>query len=78
MLTAIATPDPGHICDLCHRSWQYQILNLPSYSRDFWEITAITRVGLQTPDQFSHGNGIDFHLEIPFKYNGGQILISVI
>ena len=25
--TAIATPDPSHICDLRHSSWQCQILN---------------------------------------------------
>ena len=25
--TAMATPDPSHICDLCHSLQQYQILN---------------------------------------------------
>ena len=33
--TATATWDPSHICDLHHRSQQYQILNLLSKARDW-------------------------------------------
>ena len=33
-VTATATPDPSHICDLHHSSWQCQILNPPSEARD--------------------------------------------
>ena len=32
--TAIATPDPSHVCDLYHSSQQCQILNLLSGARD--------------------------------------------
>ena len=32
--TAIAMPDPSHICDLRHSSWQCQILNPLSEARD--------------------------------------------
>ena len=32
--TATATPDPKYICDLYHSSWQHQILNLLSKTRD--------------------------------------------
>ena len=32
--TATATPDPSHICDLCHSSQQRQILNPLSEARD--------------------------------------------
>ena len=32
--TTTATPDPSHICDLHHSSWQHQILNPLSKARD--------------------------------------------
>ena len=32
--TATATPDPSHICDPHHSSWQRQIPNPPSEARD--------------------------------------------
>ena len=32
--TATATPDPSHVCDLYHSSWQSQILNPMSEARD--------------------------------------------
>ena len=32
--TATATPDPSHICDLLHSSWQRRILNPLSEARD--------------------------------------------
>ena len=32
--TATATPDPSHICNLHHSSWQRQILNALSKARD--------------------------------------------
>ena len=32
--TATATPDPSHICDLYHHSWQRQILNPLREARD--------------------------------------------
>ena len=31
---ATATPDPSHICDLHHSSWQHWILNQLSEARD--------------------------------------------
>ena len=31
---AIAIQDPSHVCDLCHRSWQFWILNPLSKARD--------------------------------------------
>ena len=31
---AMATPDPSHICDLCHSSWQCWVLNPLSEARD--------------------------------------------
>ena len=32
--TATTPPDPSHVCDLHHNSWQRQILNLLSEARD--------------------------------------------
>ena len=32
--TATATPDPSHVCNLHHSSWQCQILNPLSKARD--------------------------------------------
>ena len=32
--TATTTPDPNHVCDLRHSSWQHQILNALSEARD--------------------------------------------
>ena len=32
--TATATPDLGHICNLCRSLWQHQILNLLSKARE--------------------------------------------
>ena len=32
--TATATPDPSHVCDLHHSSWQHWILDLLSEARD--------------------------------------------
>ena len=32
--TATAMPDPSHICNLCHSSWQCQILNPLSKARE--------------------------------------------
>ena len=32
--TATATPDPNHVYDLHHSSWQYQILNPLKKARD--------------------------------------------
>ena len=32
--TATAMPDPSHVCDLHHSSWQHQILNLQNEVRD--------------------------------------------
>ena len=32
--TATAMPDPSHVCDLHHSSWQRQILNSLSEARD--------------------------------------------
>ena len=32
--TAPATPDPSHICNLCHNLWQCRCLNPPSEARD--------------------------------------------
>ena len=32
--TAMAAPDPSHICDLCYNLWQCQILHLLSKARD--------------------------------------------
>ena len=32
--TATTTPDPSHICNLHHSSWQHQILNPLSRARD--------------------------------------------
>ena len=32
--TATATPDPNHVCSLCRSSWQYQIINPLSQTRD--------------------------------------------
>ena len=32
--TATATPDPSHLCDLHHSSWQHQILDSLSEARD--------------------------------------------
>ena len=31
---AITMWNPSHVCDLCHSSWQCQILNLLSKARD--------------------------------------------
>ena len=31
---AMATLDPGHLCDLCHSLWQHLILNPLSKARD--------------------------------------------
>ena len=33
-ITATATQDPSHVCNLYHRSWQHWILNLLSEDRD--------------------------------------------
>ena len=33
-ITATATQDPSHIYDLCHNSWQHQILNPLNEARD--------------------------------------------
>ena len=33
-ITATATPDPSHVCDLYHSSWQLQIFNPVSKARD--------------------------------------------
>ena len=32
--TATATPDPSHVCDLHHSSWQLWLLNPLSEARD--------------------------------------------
>ena len=32
--TAIATPDPSHVCDLHHSSWQSWVVNPLSEARD--------------------------------------------
>ena len=32
--TATETPDPSHVCDLHHSSWQHGILNPLSEARD--------------------------------------------
>ena len=32
--TATETPDPSHICDLCHSLWQVWVLNPLSEARD--------------------------------------------
>ena len=34
--TATATPDPRHVCDLHHSSWQCQIFNPLSRARDHY------------------------------------------
>ena len=39
--TATAMPDPSHICDLHHSSWQYRILNPLSEARDRTRILVI-------------------------------------
>ena len=43
--TALATPDPSHICDLYHSSQQHQILNLLSKARDQTRILMKTMSG---------------------------------
>ena len=35
---AMATPDPSHICDLCHSLNQHQILNPVSKAKDWTHI----------------------------------------
>jgi len=43
--TATATPDPSHVCNLHHSSWQCQILNPLSKARDqIWVFTDTSRV----------------------------------
>ena len=43
--TATATPDPSHICDVCHSLWQGQVLNLLSKASDQVCILMDTFVG---------------------------------
>ena len=43
--TATATPDPSHICDLCHSLWQCQILNPLRKARDRTHIHKDTMSG---------------------------------
>ena len=49
--TAIATPDPSCICDLCHSSWQCQILNSLREARDW---NCILMDSSQVPNPLSH------------------------
>ena len=43
--TATSTPDPSHICDLCHILWQHQFLNPLSKARDQTHILTDTVSG---------------------------------
>ena len=43
--TAMAIPDPSHICDLCHILRQHQILNPLSKARDQTHILMETTLG---------------------------------
>ena len=50
-ITAIATPDPRCVCDLHHSSWQCQILNPLSETRDQTGIRMDTSWVLTTEPQ---------------------------
>ena len=66
--TAIATEDPSHVCNLHHRSQQYQILNPLSEARDrtrnlmvpSWICFCCTTTG--TPKSFIDGHLGCFHV----------------
>ena len=44
--TAIATPDPSQVFNLCHNLWQYQILNPLNEARDQTCVLTETTSGL--------------------------------
>ena len=46
-ITAIATPDPNRICNLCHSLWQCGILNPLREARDHIHIRTDTMSGSQ-------------------------------
>ena len=52
--TAMATPNPSHLCDLHHSLQQYQILNPLSEARDGTHVLVDTSWVLNPPNH--HGN----------------------
>ena len=75
--TATATWDPSHICDLCHGSWQCQILKPLSKARDrtcvlvdasqihfWWATTGTPLLVLTMVVQMRHGRSSYLQLQL--------------